>query len=129
VAVGVVEVDGRRGHPADHARLIGGLAEERERLHARGQERRRSAQHLVKLGGERDVEAHPHRRRPERPQPQHRAARLARPQEGHAAAGVVVGDLEAHDVAIEANGAGHVRDRQVCLEQRGDADRLGGRHS
>ena len=52
VPVGVEEVHGRRGHPADHARLVGLLAEERPRRDAGRAQRAAGAEHVLQRGRE-----------------------------------------------------------------------------
>jgi hypothetical protein len=56
VAVRVAEIDPRRRHPSDHARLPGLLTEERQRLYAGGGERRGRGSERVELHAECNVQ-------------------------------------------------------------------------
>src|SRR3954453_13493404 len=67
VAIGVVEVDRRGGHPADQAGLVRRPLEERQRFHAERTKRCWRGQHIVKRYVERDMQSHGHRRGPDRP--------------------------------------------------------------
>src|SRR6185312_4487018 len=75
---------------------------------------------------ERHVQAEPHRHRAQRPQPQHRGAGLAAPEERRAPLADLVGEFEPDHVAVELDRALHVGDREVSLEQ--PVDWSGGSH-
>src|SRR5262249_12234552 len=70
---------------------------------------------------ERDVQPQPDRRRPGRPQAEHRLPGGADPQERGAPLGQLVGDGQPDDVAVERRRPLEVGDREMGFEQSGRA--------
>src|SRR5262245_24874574 len=105
MSVRVAEVDGRRGHPADDARLVRLLAMKRKRCYAEPPQAAGRGEDILEGCAERDVEREGHRRRPGVPQAEHRVAWRADPDEGGAEVWFAQPRLESDDVAVEADRA------------------------
>ena len=91
MSIRVAKVDGRCGHPADHARLARLLCVERERGHPEPSQAAGRVKDVADGRSERDVHGDRHRGRPGAPQAEHRTAEGADP--AHVIAAIATGLL------------------------------------
>ncbi len=127
VPVRIAKVHGGGRHPADDARLGRLGREERERRDAEGSEAVARAQHIVERRPEGDVQRQPDGRRSERPEAEHRLARLADPEERGATFRGLQRERQTDDVPVERHRPTQVAHREVRLEET--ADRNGRRRA
>src|SRR5262249_21674554 len=109
----------------DDARLAGLGAEERERRHAEPSQALACTEDVVERGREGDVRSEHDRRRPDRPEAEHRVRRTADPEERRVALWHLECDLQPDDVAVERDRAVEVAHQEVGLVQPAHGDRRG----